>query len=616
MNHPVDHAPALWSLLTAGIAPPSSGPCWQWMQENVWLDHTSAMPGKYDTALTPFVRFIYDALQNPRVKRITCLISAQSFKSQLMLNFFAWSLVNDPGQTMWVMANAEMCEDFIETRLKRLLENCDATREKMPLTRTENRKDLVQFPTMDLLVRGSNSRSKLQSTPIRRIFCDERADWKAGAIEDVRKRMGTFHNSLEISAGTGGVVGDSLTNDFLEGSQTHCHFRCLKCNHSQPWRFGREPSPLFPHPRTKGGLRWDTNETTKPGGVWKFEEVVKTVRWECESCGHEHAPADKPRMIATIHPVDHNPAAPEKLKSFQSNVFSMPWTDADWRGKVVEWLKALDAAKMGDFEPLKAFVTKVLGEPWRDTMAQPEADGTFDHLKEAYGWNEPWPAEVSRFMAVDCQARGGDHYWWLIRSISASGSRRLVAYGKALSFEQLEEIRQSYGVPAGNSIIDHGYKGATVARFCASTGWRPFKGEEDQYFTAKVNGKPVKRYFQTTPLNVNLGMKKTGPGRPVTLYRWSNPSFKDLLNNCLTGLTPGLSIPDQPCKDWQEHMNAERRVEVKNSKGEIRSEWQKVTEHDHLRDAELMILAGMHIAATYGKCPPPFGGVMREPGPN
>lgn len=611
-----DHAERLWNLLAAGIAPPSSDPAWRWMEGNIWLDHTSAMPGRYDTALTPFVRYIYDALQNPRVRRITCLISAQSFKSQLMLNFFAWCLINDPGQAMWVMANAEMCEDFIETRLKRLLENCDATRQKMPLTRSENRKDLIQFPSMDLLVRGSNSRQKLQSTPIRRIFCDERADWRAGAIEDVRKRMGTFHNSLEISAGTGGIVGDSLTNDFLEGSQTHCHFRCLACQHSQPWRFGREPSPLFPHPRSKGGLRWDTNETTRPGGVWKWEEVVKTVRWECEECGHGHAPSDKPAMIATIHAVDHNPAASEKLKSFQSNVFSMPWADADWRGKVVEWLKALDARQLGDLEPMKAFITKVLGEPWRESMAQPDLTDTFDLIREPYGWNEVWPAEATRFMGVDCQAKGGDHFWWAIRSISSTGQRRLVAYGKALTFEQLEEVRKSYGVPVTNAVIDHGYKGATVARFCAATGWKPMKGEEDAHFTARVNGKAVRRYWQATKINPQLGQKASGPRREVTLYRWSNPSFKDLLNNCLTGLTPGFSVPLEPGKDWLSHMSAEQRVEEKNSRGELVSRWQKIRDDDHLRDCELMILAAMHIAAHFGKCPHPMGGVMREPGPN
>ena len=122
-----DHAQRLWSVLTGGVKPPSTAPCWRWIEENIVLDHRSAMPGKYDTALTPFVRYIFEAIQSPRVKKVTCMISAQSFKSQLMLNFFAWSLINDPGQSMWIMANAEMCEDFIETRLKSLLRNCQAT---------------------------------------------------------------------------------------------------------------------------------------------------------------------------------------------------------------------------------------------------------------------------------------------------------------------------------------------------------------------------------------------------------------------------------------------------------------------------------------------------------
>ena len=610
-----DHAPRLWSILTGGVKPPSTAPCWRWMEDNIVLDHRSAMPGKYDTALTPFVRYIFEAIQSPRVKKVTCMISAQSFKSQLMLNFFAWSLINDPGQSMWIMANAEMCEDFIETRLKSLLRNCQATAEKMPLARSEDRKDLVQFPSMDLLVRGSNSRQKLQSTPIRRTFCDERADWKPGAIEDVRKRAGTFHNRMEVSAGTGGMAGDAFTQDFLEGSQTHCHFRCLACGHSQPWRFGREPTTFFPHARAKGGLRWDSNETTRPGGVWNFEEVKKTVRWECEECGHGHAPADKMRMIETIHAVEHNPKAAPENKSFQSNVFSMPWSDADWRGKVVEWLLAMDARDHhGDLEPLKAFVTKTLGEPWRESMEQPDVADTFDHLREPYETNTKWPAEVARFMGVDFQAGkagSGEHFWWGIRSIAANGHTRLVAYGRAVTFEDLEAIRKSYGVPVTNCVVDHGHKGATVVRFCAATGWKPFKGEEDKWFTVRVKGGTQRRYWVATALNPQLGLKKKGPSKMVTLYRWSNPSFKDLLNNRLTGLTPGFSIPENVGKDWLAHMSAEQRVEVRARDGTLTNEWKKIRDDDHLRDVELMILAAMSIAAHFGMCPMPAGSVMR-----
>jgi len=606
-----DKAQHVWGLLTSGIKPPSREKWWKWMEDNIRLDHRSAIEGNYRTTLTPFVRYVYDAMQDPRVKRVTCLISAQSFKSQAFANFFAAMLMNDPGQTMWVMANAEMCEDFIEVRLKSLLENCKATKERMPVTRSENRKDLVQFPGMDLYVRGSNSRAKLESTPIRWLIEDERADWKPGAIDVVRMRLTGFHNAKEIGGGTGGVVDDAFTKDFLDGSQTHCHFRCLACQHSQPYRFGREPTPLFPFARAKGGLKWETSERTRPGGVWNFELMRETVRWECESCGHEHTPADGPAMRATIHAVEHNPTARPEWKSFHSNMFSMPWVSCDWRELAEKWLRALDAKAAGDLGPLRAYITRVLAEPWEERLGQRELDETFDAIRAPYGFNESWPEEVARFMGVDYQAGkagSGEHFWWVIRSISAGGQRRLVAYGKALSFEELESIRQSYGVPIPFSLIDHGYKGATVARFCAQAGWKPMKSEGDVSFMHEGN---VKRYWKEGRCAPGLGTTAHAPRREIKLYHWSLPSFRDLFHNCLTGLTPGFTIPSEPGKEWLKHMSAWIPVEERGPNGIAKRDWKQVHDDDHLRSCEEIILAGMTIAAFHGKCPMPMGTVIK-----
>lgn len=597
------HDPWLWSVLADTFRPPSLAPAWQWMEENITLGHESAMPGRYETALTPFVRLLTAAAQNPRVRRVTVMVSAQAWKSQWMLNLFAWVLENDPGTAMWVMANAEMCEDFIETRLKRALERTTLWA-KMRLSRSENRKDLVQFPSMDLLVRGSTSRAKLQSTPVRWGFFDERADWKEGAIEDVRNRFGTFHNAKEISAGTAGNEDDRYHLDWKSGSQTVCAFRCLACNHSQPWRMGREPTTIYEFPRAKGGLRWEQSQRTKPGTEGWEQAVMETIRWECESCGHLHAPADKPAMIATIHGIDLNPCAPEQDRSFQSPAFPMLWPSGDWGRCAVRFLKACQARDHGDLEPLKDFVQKVLAEPWRDTYARPENAGDFDLIKLPYTFNEPWPEEVQRFIAVDCQAKGGEHYWWLIRSISATGARRLVAYGRALTLEQVEDIRRAYNVPKTNALIDHGFKGATIARWCAASGWKPMKGEDDATFTVKGPSGPVRRFWAVSKIDPQIGTGNQGR-REIELFRWSNPSLKDLYQNCLDGRTPGFSIPETPGKDWLDHNTAEIPVDERNSRGELLRRWKKVRDDDHLRDCELMILAGMTIAAHYKACPPP-----------
>ena len=69
---------------------------------------------------------------------------------------------------------------------------------------------------MNLMMRGSNSRAGIQSAQVQRVFCDERLEWNHGTIDVLRKRLRTYHNSIEIGFGTAGREGDELHSDWLE----------------------------------------------------------------------------------------------------------------------------------------------------------------------------------------------------------------------------------------------------------------------------------------------------------------------------------------------------------------------------------------------------------------
>src|SRR4030095_3935554 len=103
--------------LSRDVAPPSDLPAWRWMEENIELDNTSAFPGRYSTELVPMVRTFFDYCQNPRVCRIVLMVSAQSTKTQNAINFVLWSVKEDPGPAMWVMAAQDHCEEFAKKRL-------------------------------------------------------------------------------------------------------------------------------------------------------------------------------------------------------------------------------------------------------------------------------------------------------------------------------------------------------------------------------------------------------------------------------------------------------------------------------------------------------------------
>jgi hypothetical protein len=576
--------------LSQCCAPPSNEPTEVWAEKHVVIQEGPFAGSNWRLMFTPFAKFIFESFRNPRRKRHTIMMSAQYVKTMALIIDFLRNAKEDPAPAMWVMAEADNMDEFVTKRLVPYIEACDVV---APLF-VGGRKGLIQLDSMNLMLRGSSSRAKLQSDPVRRVYCDERREWKKGAIDLLRKRMRTYPNAVEISAGTAGVENDELHQDYLEGTQTRAHIRCLVCNHSQPIRFGREATTLWKTPRECGGFVWETSDKTKPDGVWDEEAVRASVEFECENpaCKARYKNAQKYELLRTMHTHDYNPKASPENASFGGSAFEAIWESCDWDRLVWEFLKAVEAAKTGNVEPLRAFITETLGEPWADAIGVIEDFGFLEARKADYDFGERWPDEVDRIMAADKQAKGGEHYWWLVRAFNRFGGSRLIAYGKVNTFAELEEKRKEHGVKAVNAILDTGFKASECYRFCLATGWKAFKGEANaEYFLHKEekSGKMMRRIWDRTFVDPFMGTNKQGQYKPLPLFRWCGDATKDLLAEYMMGLVGDWSIPRKVERLYFKHLSADKREEVLDSRNRMRMVWKQVLVDNHLKDCEEMV---------------------------
>jgi hypothetical protein len=581
-------------FLSQCCAPPSNEPTEVWAEKHVVIQEGPFAGSNWRLMFTPFAKWIFASFRNPKKKRTTIMMSAQYVKTMALIIDFLRNAKEDPAGAMWVMAESDHMDEFVTKRLLPYIESCDVV---APLL-IGRKKGMIQLETMNLMLRGSGSRAKLQSDPVRRVYCDERREWKPGAIDLLRKRMRTFPNAHEISAGTAGNENDELHSDYLEGSQTRAHIRCLQCGHSQPIRFGREVTTLWKTARECGGFRWETNETTCPGGKWDFEEVKKTVYFECENpaCRARYTNAEKYELLRTMHPHDYNPKPNPEYDSFGGSAFEAIWESCDWDKLVVEFLKAVDAAKAGNVEPLKAFITETLGEPWADAIGVIEDFGFLEARKGDYDFGDRWPEEVDRLMAADKQAKGGEHYWYVIRAFNRFGGSRLIQYGRVNTTAELEEVRKANGALAANALIDSGFKAGEVYRFCLATGWKAFKGEPNaEYFLHTVidpktrQKRTVRRIWDRTFVDPFMGTNKQGRHKPLPLFRWCGDATKDLLAEYMTGLVGNWTIPRKVERLYFKHLSADQRVEVVDGRNRTRYVWKQVLPDNHLKDCEEMI---------------------------
>jgi phage terminase large subunit GpA-like protein len=326
---------------------------------------------------------------------------------------------------MWVTSSDEEALKFANERLMPSLRTCAPVAKQIPNDRSLAKSMEILFPTMMLEVVGANSKAKLQSRTRRFLLLDEVRNWPAWALPMVLKRVRTWWNSRVVILTTPGMERDTVHMEFLNGSQNRYHVPCLACGIKSELRLANLRAE---HPITHQCVKWSAVPGARDqDGRWDFEILAPALRYACPACHHLHAdtPAIRRRLALEGHWVSHNPKAPAHLTSYTWSALLPTWVK--WRKVVEELLLAEAALEFGNHEPMKAFITETLGEPWQDKLRYAKTEGYLDKCQEDYDPRLPWTPEARRFMTIDVQGKGGRHFYWVIRQFAQGGTSRSLA---------------------------------------------------------------------------------------------------------------------------------------------------------------------------------------------
>lgn len=612
-------------IIADAWTPPSDEPIWKWVENNVELGNDSDIKGRVSFEWVPMARFFLEQCQNPRVKRLALMVSAQSTKTKNVEFYIMWKVKNRPSETIWYQDDNVAAKTFFKTRLYPDLEDCEAIRHLLPSRRDKQSQTLIQFDTMNLYVLGANKKTNRERITAAEVLCDEVRNYPPGAMTGIRNRYKTIRNYKEIMFSTAGVEGDELHQTFLDGTQHFFFWTCPHCQHKQTFRFGRRATVLYPKARECGGMVWEDNLTTHPeDGIWNFEEVSKTVRYECENlaCKHRFSNSDKLALIKTLEPVQMNPMATLKQVSMHWNEMYMPWPQCDWDEIVTKFLKAKLAADRGDKEPLKVIVQESFGEPWLDEEHTPRAIPVTEFSASSDG-KKHWEKQDFLFMTVDVQRKG--IFWILIMAWSKTGESYAVYAGDVKGWSEVQEKQQEYGVLTRHVFVDcgDGDRMQEVFTECVRRGelidgkwetWAALRGEDRNGgytfmpTTGRNRGKKFRLPFKW-PLDAgepSFGMHRTNPDLPILkgktcpLIYWSNYWIKGIAFNRRDQMERGklAFVGPKVCKEFQSHLYAEALQCDRDKSG--RPVWRYVTignRPNHLGDCFVM----QHVPASMVK---------------
>lgn len=150
---------------------------------SLWADlerrlssEASAEHGKWKTERAKYQQGIMDSINDPNIKEVVVISSAQIGKTEILLNIIGYHIDHDPAPILVVQPTLEMAQAFSKDRLAPMLRDTPPLQNKVKDPRSRDSGNTTThkiFQGGHITMVGANSSSGLASRPIRIVLADE-----------------------------------------------------------------------------------------------------------------------------------------------------------------------------------------------------------------------------------------------------------------------------------------------------------------------------------------------------------------------------------------------------------------------------------------------------------
>lgn len=460
------------------LAPPPKVPLWRWAEANVVLSdrQSTAFPGPYRTRITPYVRGIMDALDDPRVHTVVLEAGAQTGKTVMAYAWLARGVASDPGPALVVYPSEDLARSNSQTRIQPLFEDSPNLARILPADRKTYWQTLqYRVNGCSVHLTGANSPAQLSSRPIRYLLCDEidkfppQAAKEADPVSLAIQRTKTFWNRKILLVSTPTTPDGQIHRHAMRGDMRRYHVACPKCGAWQALIWAQ--------------VKW---EEGKP----------QTAHYECAECSAPWTALELRAVVNVGQWRGTQTAAEDGVASFHLSSLYAPWVSlADLAAKFIR-------TKASPIE-LRDFLNSDLAEPYiesdmrvRDgSLAEREADYQAETM-----YYRAEGLRTAVFGGVDVQ----QHELVVVyRQFTETGDSALLFKGRLHTFSELDGLATKYG--AHGVCIDCRYRSIEV--YEASLAYRGF------WPVIGVPSFRVPALFEVQTRNIDEGRKGGGPGR-------------------------------------------------------------------------------------------------------
>ena len=572
LNHP------LMQIAVDLVRPPPRLTVGDWCSKNVRL--VGGLSPKLDLSISPHQLEALDATGDGSIKEIIWLFPPGSGKTTMIEGFVQHKLCCAPCNIMIVGQTEELSDVFFDTRLRPSMEMNQEMRAIMPDDRHKIRKGMVIFKHGCYINLVGPSKAGLQEKSCPVVVIDEAwsmSNTLPGRMTEALSRQHGKWNAKALFVGQagdsviptkeGGEADSDLYKKWMASSRREFHFECRKCKCPQQYYWHQ--------------LKYDKAYNEDGTIDWNLTEP--TIRYECinKECDetYKDTPADRRSMASSLVGREQyrvtNPNYRKGVEAYHHNVLGI-WR-LPWMAAVVKWEDANESARRGDKSNLKAFVNKEFAEFWKDSTHEEKIPLTSGQYRISdFEDGNKFEGELGRCLSVDVQQISVWYSVWVFTELGM----HLLACGQLLGADEIETIREKYGVNRKATMLDAGYRPSYVIQVCAAKGYTAVRGvERDEFTVTMASGERVR-----TPYSA-YEQVLTGAGKRAGYIQFCINTIKDTVQEMRKGECGEIITPVDVPTYFLKHLDAEARRMVPYGKSKkLKMVWVKIKKDNHLLD--------------------------------
>ena len=544
---------------------------------------STALPGRYNASLTPWVKGIHEALDDPKITRVVAQKSAQvAWTDGVLLNYIGKRIDIDPCPIIVMFAKEGAAKEFNDEKLVPMIEASPHLREKIPIgSRRDknNRWNYKGYPGGFLKLVGSNSPSSVKSTPAPVVCveepddCNDNVKEQGDTITLLIERTKTFARPKVLYGGTPTVEGFSAVETaYKESDKRQFFVPCPDCAQEVVLKWE--------------DVHWqeDKNLSHEVYGHVNLDSAV----YVCPHCGSIWDDTKKNRAVRKG--VWKATATFTGTAGFYINELYSPFPGSRFRNILEKYLSAKHLMDQGDDTKMRSFYNSQLGLPYAYKSGLPEPDILKERAEDYEAFTVPEVGCVLTAgvdvqhdrLAVIIRAWGPGEESWLVWWGEIQGQTIVPEKGAWLDLDKL--LNRTFKVSNGASVriraasIDSS-DGQTSDAVYTFVRKRLVKGYMAIKGSSEIGGE--KEIFTTPKISVDLDAKQKAYKYGLRPFIVGTSRAKDLILGVdvnggrikLTGRGPGRVHWYKGVRsDYWEQITSEVKVPSANRNKRV---WQK-----------------------------------------